>query len=191
MNEITVEQYGDWEEMAAPHAWAISLNAADLRTRWRRCSLSADFCARYAALSVPPAAPPPRLSRRDAESVFAYLLNELFENAAKFSSGSQTAVQYRAWMRPDDVVFQMTNHIRPEGQRPFVALIQELLENDPDELYFQKLEENAEQDTDGSGLGYLTLIKDYGVHFGFRFRHLDEDNMAVDVQARVSLEEEI
>ena len=56
-----------------------------------------------------------------------------------------------------------------------------------EDLYFQKLEENAEQDVGGSGLGYLTLMKDYGIRFGFRFRTLNTETTAVDVQAHVSL----
>jgi len=85
--------------------------------------------------------------------------------------------------------FQMRNHIKPEDKAPFVDLIQELLNNDPDELYFQKLEANAEFNASGSGLGYLTLIKDYGIQFGFRFQQLGANSIAVDVQAHVSMEE--
>jgi hypothetical protein len=190
MTENT-EQYGVWEEMAAAsHTQKITLNAADLAAHWRRCSLSSDFCAQYTALSVPAAAAPPRLPRRAVESILSYLLNELFENAAKFSGGPRQTVAYRAWIRQDEMVFQMTNHIRPEDKTPFVSLIQELLNNDPDELYFRKLEENADLDADGSGLGYLTLIKDYGVRFGFQFRQMEADSVAVNVQAHVSMEDD-
>jgi hypothetical protein len=185
-----IEQYGVWEDMTAvPHTQKIILNAADLAAHWRRCSLSSDFCAQYMALSAPTAVAPPKLPRRAIESILSYLLNELFENAAKFSGGSRQAVYYRAWVRQNEMVFQMTNHIRPEDKTPFVNLIRELLNNDPDELYFRKLEENADLDADGSGLGYLTLIKDYGVRFGFQFRQIDAGSVAVNVQARVGMEE--
>ena len=87
------------------------------------------------------------------------------------------------------MIFQVTNHIHPDEQAAFVEVIQELLTSDVDELYFQKLEENAEYDLEGSGLGYLTLIKDYGIQFGFRFRPQDSTSTAVDVQAHVSMKE--
>jgi hypothetical protein len=87
------------------------------------------------------------------------------------------------------MVFQVTNYIEPAGQEPFVVIIKELLENDPDELYFQKLEENFENDADGSGLGYLTMMKDYGVQFGFKFQPLEAKSVRVDVQAHLSMKE--
>jgi len=185
-----IELLGKWEELTAvSHTHHMTLNAADLSAHWRRCSLSSDFWARYTALGVETAVTPPRLPRNAVESVLSYLLNELFENTAKFSSGSEKTVIYESWLTDDEMRFQMRNHIKPEDKAPFVDLIQELLNNDPDELYFQKLEANAEFNASGSGLGYLTLIKDYGIQFGFRFQQLGANSIAVDVQAHVSMEE--
>ena len=90
------------------------------------------------------------------------------------------------WLRETEILIQLTNHIEPTDSLPFQTVIKEILNGDPDELYFQKLEESVELDLDGSGLGYLTLIKDYGIRFGFRFRPIDHDSMAVDVQAHVA-----
>jgi len=185
-----IELFGKWEELTAvSHTHHMTLNAGDLAAHWRRCSLSSDFWAKYTALGVQTAVSPPKLPRNAVESVLSYLLNELFENTAKFSSGPEQAVSYQSWISDDVMRFQLRNHIKPQDKRPFVNLIQELLNNDPDELYFKKLEENAEFDASGSGLGYLTLIKDYGIQFGFRFQQLNADSVAVDVQAHVSMEE--
>jgi hypothetical protein len=87
------------------------------------------------------------------------------------------------------MIFQMTNHIQPEDKEPFVNVIQEFLEGDPDELYFQKLEESFETNSSGSGLGYLSLIKDYGIQFGFHFEPKGTESLAVDVQAHVTTKE--
>ena len=156
---------GKWEDMNAvfpSNNWMV-LDAEQLASHWRRCSLSSDFWSRYTALFVP-ATPKPGMLPRDAvESILAYLFNELFENCAKFSSGPVTTVNYQSWIFDDHMIFQMTNHIRPEHQQKFVDIICEFLEGDPDELYFQKLEESFEQDSSGSGLGYLSLIKDYNI----------------------------
>ncbi len=190
----TPQIFGTWEELTAvsPNYAAMTLNASHLANHWRRNSLSSDYWAAYTALQIPEIVPTGWLRREDITYVLSYLLNELFENCAKFSTGSELAVRYQAWFFEEDrMVFQLTNHITPQGERPFINLIQELLTGDPDELYFQKLEENAEQDLGGSGLGYLTLIKDYGIQFGFRFRPIHEGTTAVDVQAHVSLQEQI
>jgi len=186
-----VESFGTWEDMTdVPHTHDMTIDASHLASHWQRCSLSSDFWAQYTAMAVPTDVASPRLPRSAVESVLSYLLNELFENAAKFSDGPTQTVYYKSWLLEDVMLFQVTNYIKPEGKLSFINLIQELLNNDPDELYFKKLEENAESDSDDSGLGYLTLIKDYGIHFGFQFRQLDTNNIAVDVQARVSMEED-
>lgn len=185
-----IELYGAWEELTAVSpTHQMTLNAADLSTHWRRCSLSSDFWARYTALGVETAVSAPKLPRDAVESVLSYLLNELFENTAKFSSGPEQSAAYASWLSDEMMHFQLRNHIKPEDKAAFVNLIQELLNNDPDELYFQKLEANAESNASGSGLGYLTLIKDYGIQFGFRFQQLNADSIAVDVQAHVSMKE--
>lgn len=194
MTELNLEQIeilGVWEDLASvpPHN-RMELDAAQLAAHWRRCSLTSDFWSRYTACFLPVRVSDERLPRDAVEGVFAYLLNELFENCAKFSAGPLQAVHYRSWMRETETVFQLTNHISPEGLTPFRTVIQEILEGDPDELYFQKLEENVELNRGGSGLGFLTLIKDYGIRFGFRFHPITPETVAVDVQAHVSLKED-
>lgn len=186
------QTFGTWEDMPAVSANSnrMVLDATHLSARWRRCSLSSDFWARYTSLSVPEFVPPGMLRRDAVESILSYLLNELFENCAKFSAGPIQTVCYQSWIFQDRMVFQMTNHIEPGRQGPFIDLIRELLEGDPDELYFQRLEESAELNLSSSRLGYLTLIKDYGIRFGFRFQPVEAGSVAVDVQAHVSMEED-
>ena len=173
------------------HTRACHSNSVQLADHWRRCSLTSDFWAKYTSLSVPVYTPKGSLNRSAIESVLSYLLNELFENLAKFSSGPHTEASYQMWMKPDCMVFQLRNHTQPQNQEPFIKLIQELLTSDLNELYFQRLEENAELNNSASGLGYLTLIKDYQIQFGFRFSPVSDDSITVDIQAHVSMKEEL
>jgi hypothetical protein len=186
--------YGNWEDLPASAGGMISHNRMEtdshqLAEYWRRCSLSSDFWARYTALSSPEFAVGKTVRRDAVESTLSYLLNELFENTAKFSGGPVDKVTYESWLFPDRMAFQVTNHIEPARRDGFVKLIEELLGNDPNDLYFKRLEENAETDQKGSGLGYLTLMKDYSVRFGFRFTPVAEGSIAVDVQAHIHVKE--
>jgi hypothetical protein len=188
----SVRVFGAWED--EPGAGAIShqrmdLTAGQLAAHWRRCSLSSDFWAGYLARFVPTQTPPGRLRRDAMESVLTFLLNELFENCAKFSGGPADPVSYRSWVTPDRLSFQLTNHVAPERERSFAGFIEELLAGDPELLYFQRLEATAEGAA-GSGLGYLTMIKDYGIKFGFRLAPAAPGSVAVDVQAHVAMEEQ-
>lgn len=180
--------FGFWETIHQndlPHHNVV-LDGGQLAEHWRRCSITADFWKRYIALHMPTDVNATQLQRSAMSDVLSYLLNELFENCAKFSAGPQLTVSHQMWLRETEILIQLTNHIEPAGSLPFQTVIQEILNGDPDELYFQKLEESVELDLDGSGLGYLTLIKDYGIRFGFRFRPLNHASVAVDVQAHVA-----
>jgi hypothetical protein len=184
--------YGTWtnpETVAAISHQRMTLHSAQLAEHWRRCGLSADLWAGYTALFVAQPPAPGHLRRKAVHELLNFMLNELFENCAKFSGGPIGTVQYHAWVQEQQFIFQLTNHIAPAGQAPFAAFIQKILDGDPDELYFQRLEEQAETNAKGSGLGYLSMMKDYGVRFGFRFRSLTEASVAVDVQAHVSRQE--
>jgi hypothetical protein len=184
--------WGVWEETLIVPASINSmlLDASHLTTQWRRCSLTADFWAHYLSLYMPVSGRSGMLRRETIEYMISYLLNELFENCAKFSAGHIQTIYYQSWIREDRIVFQITNHITPAGQNAFINLIQEFLEGDPHELYFQRLEQNAELNRGSSGLGYLTLMKDYDIRFGFRFRSVEAESVAVDVQAHVNLKED-
>ena len=183
----TIEESFDPGQLISHNSMVI--DAIQLTAAWRRCSLSSDFWARYTSFFVPPQAIHGHLDRAAANSVFSYLLNELFENCAKFSRGEQTEIRYECWVLPDRLVFQMSNHILPGAVESFAALIRQLLEKDPEELYFATLEENALSNAGSSGLGYLTLIKDYGIRFGFGFQKIGPHDVRVDVQAQVSRKE--
>jgi hypothetical protein len=186
--------FGTWEDLQVSGSGAVShdrmlLTSTQLSSYWRRCSLSSDFWARYIALSSPHFTTEHKVKHEAVESTLSYLLNEMFENCAKFSSGPIDSVVYEAWLFSDRMAIQMTNHIAPAQLDGFAKLIEELLSSNPDELYFKRIEENAENDQAGSGLGYLTLMKDYNVRFGFRFMPVREGSIAVDVQAHINIKE--
>jgi hypothetical protein len=56
-------------------------------------------------------------------------------------------------------------------------------------LYVKRLERNTQEQEGGSGLGYLTLINDYGIALGFKFEAAGPDLVQVTVQARMKCKE--
>jgi len=191
---MDADHYGDWEDIDALTSNAISsqrmiLVASHLLQDWERCSLSADFWARYTALSVPASNQKYGLRREDLENRVSYLLNELFENCAKFSQDSLSEVQYCSWFFSDHLVFEMRNQIHPDQKTVFAARIKELLKGDLSELYLQKMAEDPGEGMNDTGLGYLTLMEDDDIRFGFRFYPISDATTAVAIQAHVDLKE--
>jgi hypothetical protein len=64
-----------------------------------------------------------------------------------------------------------------------------LLKGDPDKLYLQKVAEDSGESANDTGLGYLTLMKDDAIRFGFRFYPVSDESMAVAIQAHVNIKE--
>jgi len=190
---VYLHQFGLFQDSArlaqADSHNRLTVDATQLNRHWHRCGMSSDFWARYHSLASPRGSQSPYLSRDSAFHVYTYLLNELFENCAKFTSGPLTVVSVDTWMFADQVVYQVSNYLRPAGVQGFAQLVQNLLQGDLEEMYFQRLEANAESGGGGSGLGYLTLMKDYGIKFGFGFETIDQESVRLDVQALVSKKE--
>ena len=81
-----------------------------------------------------------------------------------------------------------SNTVNSEGANKFKKFIKEILASDPNELYLQQLEKNAESESDSSGLGLLTMINDYSAKIGWKFEpRAESDTIAVTtvVQIRV------
>jgi hypothetical protein len=176
------------EETAGTHLSdsRILLDAEDMSRNWRRCGLTADFLARYYSYYFPyREKATDRISRETAENNISYILNELIENTAKYSDAENKGVEVQVSLRETDIVFEVSNHVTAPRAESFIRLARGLLEGNPEELYMTQLEKN----TDSSGLGYLTMINDYGVSLGFKVDEAGDGVFRMTVQATLRWKE--
>jgi hypothetical protein len=180
---------GNWNEAPVGAEQSVSvlgLDGLDMSQNWRRCSLSADFLARYYSYYFPyREKATDRISRDTAENTISYILNELIENTAKYSDATDSGVEVAVHLRENDVLFQVSNHVTAKRAGEFTRLVSDLLGGNAEELYVAQLEKN----TDSSGLGYLTMINDYGVSLGFMVKKNADDVFTVSVQASMKWKE--
>lgn len=180
---------GNWNDAPAGAEESVTLlglDAADLSQSWRRCSLSADFLARYYSYYFPYREKAmDRISRDAAENTISYILNELIENTAKYSDAADGGVEVAVRLRASDVLFQVSNHVSGKRAEEFTRFVSGLLGGNAEELYVAALE----KDSESSGLGYLTMINDYGVSLGFMVKKNTDDVFTVSVQASMKWKE--
>jgi hypothetical protein len=170
---------------------SLVADAADMLQNWRRVSLSSDFLAKYYSYYFPyKEKAKDRISRDSAENTISFVMNELIENTAKYTDGRDKTVTIKIMLYEHHVVFQVANFLTPALADSFSKLAREILESNAEELYIKRLERNTESDSGDSGLGYLTLINDYGIRMGFRFQKIDADMVQVTIQARMKSREE-
>jgi hypothetical protein len=188
-----VQVFGEYVEEAAKKALSQSLlviNSRELMRNWRTVSLSSDFFAKYYSYYFPyKEKAKERINRDVAENSISFVLNELIENTAKYSNAEDQTVSIRIWLLEADIIFSLSNFVTAQLAESFAKLAREILESNPQELYLTRLERNTQGEESGSGLGYLTLINDYGIALGFKFEAAGPDLVQVTVQARMKCKE--
>lgn len=144
----------------------IVLGDCAQKTAWQHVGVTADFLGSlFSAAAAKDGA-----DGLAARHSIGYLVNELLENAFKFRLQNDTPVSIGARLEAGQFLLALQNAISDETAAGFEALLSELMASDPGDLLIEKIEQNAEGDSDsGSGLGILTLLNDYSVEMGWKF----------------------
>jgi hypothetical protein len=167
----------------------FSPSSISLQQRWRNNGLSANFIADYVTTFFPQTDLKLTNSARLAEikDAVGFVANELLENAMKFSDArSQQPIDLQVRLSPEKLFFCVENSILLSAVQPFKNYIQKLLSVDPEELYIQQVEQNAENET-SSRLGYIMMINDYSAQIGWKFKTLKAEPPVMTVTTVVSL----
>ena len=190
--------FGEFIEDFPPEHDSLELtftpSSRPIKQRWRNNRLSAHFVADYLSSFLPVDEEDASSEKRIKESkgAVSYVANELLENAIKFNKDDinykvRFGIHFIGETEVTAVIFA-SNSVNPEGAKKLKEFIEEILDSDPNELYLQQLEKNAESESDTSGLGLLTMINDYSAKIGWKFEpRPDSDTIIVTtvVQIRV------
>jgi hypothetical protein len=169
----------------------FSPTSLPIQQRWRNNGLSADFLADYLSTFFPGEDSDSAERQAEIKDTISYIANELLENAMKFSyAPSQHAVSIDLYLEVDVITLYVTNSINPQTVEAFQQFIRRLLSEDIGELYMDQLTRNAEaENSTDSGLGYVTMLHDYGTTLAWKFEPVAEDSevLTVTTMARVSV----
>jgi len=179
--------FGDFIEQKDDHGEHLQIGfsptSIPIQQRWRNNGLSADFLADYVSTFFPGDDRAAAERQAELKSAVSYVANELLENAMKFSyAPSQHAISIAMYLEADAVSFYVTNSIDPHAAASFQQAIERLLAEDIDSLYMEQL-------THADGLGYVTMLHDYGVSLAWKFAPSlqDPDVLTVTTMARLSV----
>jgi hypothetical protein len=160
-----------------------------LQQRWRNNGLSADFLAGYVSTFFPGDDQASAARQAEIKDAISFIANELLENAMKFTaSSSHHTVTIEMFLQADVIRLYSSNCIAPGSIEPFQGFIGRLLTEDTYELYAEQLERNADAEGGtGSGLGFLTMLNDYGALLAWKFGKLvqDGDDVALTTMVRL------
>lgn len=85
------------------------------------------------------------------------------------------------------MVVRVKNAVDAETSAAFQRKLRTILDRDPGELLIQQIEENAISDGNGSGLGLLTLLSDYGARMAWEFNDIDDSSVILTTTAAISI----
>jgi hypothetical protein len=159
---------------------------------WPNSSLSAKFISDYLAMFFGGASETSREQQQqqtEIKDAIRYIVNELLENAVKFSAKTPDyPTQLGLHIHADKIIVFVTNTTAVSNLVNFQALIHELTTVDPLALYIDRLEKNLdEENCQTSGLGFITILSNYATQIGWQFEPISSDSQAVLVTTMVQL----
>ena len=177
-----VQIFGDYVEQASngESEYLIinfSPSSIPLQHRWRNNGLSADFLADYLSTFFPGEDDESLNRRAEIKDGVNYIANELLENAMKFNfAPAKHSVTIHMELLQNMILFYVSNFIDPKSVESFQDKINRILTDDPNELFMEQLMNNEEDEqSSGSGLGYLTMINDWNANLAWKFEPLGDD----------------
>ncbi|MCK5877689.1 MAG: ATP-binding protein [Candidatus Marithrix sp.] len=159
-----------------------------VKQSWRANGLSAEFIANYVQtfftdLPQNSDAPIPIQSKHAVK----YIANELLENAMKFNDNNpQRSIEISFKLYKDEIVFNVTHDINSKDVIKLKKFLLEIMNKNPQDLYFNRMEANAMDDNKNSGLGLLSMVCDYSAKLGWKFE-IPKHNAPITLTTMVCL----
>ncbi len=168
-----IEHIGDVIDVedGTENLFVLSFLPLDIFDNWDRCGDIADFIARYFHYNFKTPA---------SQSVISTVINELAENAVKYSRNKSSPIRIEARKRQDRLILRILNSIPRNQREHFTAVCRELFDMDLETLYLDKLTQGKD-DRSFSGIGLILLKKDYDALIGFDFRATPENTLIVEI----------
>lgn len=154
----------------------------ELMKDWKRCSLVADFFGNYQAYNYD--------NQSKVESVISTIANELLENAIKFTADQNKLVNITLKRFGKELILETVNMAHRKNIDSIHYFIKLLEEHDIEELFLMQIEKNALNDSkNSSGVGLLSIIKDYNAKIGIKIEETLQDNV-FDIYIKVKVSED-
>lgn len=158
----------------------INLYPSDLVNYWSRCGLLADFGASFYAFCFP--------NNKSAQNSLSFILNEIIENAVKYSINKNNPIKICLYQLQDDLIFEVENDLSFEQASVFKGVIEHLQSiSDIEAEYMAAIQNNMDKEK-VSGMGLLTILNDFNLDMAFDFFKKEERD-SVNVQVKITPED--
>lgn len=166
---------GELPEVSGPMLGSadVELVPLDMIAHWDRCGATADWAANLLAYNFD--------HRAAAANVLSTVINELLENAVKFSSDKRRPIRLRVAQRADRVLIETENTADVAQARVLEAHVAAMFA-DRGALFGRLVARAAAGEVGAPGIGLLVVRRDFGATLGVELSPLDDDEHLVRVR---------
>jgi hypothetical protein len=143
----------------------------EFMTKWARCGATSDYLAQYQSINIK--------QDQQTQILMSSVINELMENAVKFSADKTKMITVSIQHYGYDVVIEAINITDKSGVDGIKNFVKKLESGSSyEDLFFTQLESSFKFDAAGltSGIGILSILKDYSAKLGIRIEVISELN---------------
>ena len=189
MAQVFGEFTEDFSERSEFLVLGFSPSSLPIQLRWKTNGLSADFLGDYVKNFFPGDTSAALNKQTEVRHAVSFVANELLENAMKYSDKSAgQPVNLEVHLFSDRLIFLSKNTVHQDAISNFQSYLQKITTGDVGEMYINQVEKSIDIDeSESSGLGYLTMIMDYDAVLGWKFEEISRNKPATILTTMVQL----
>lgn len=150
---MNIGNFDDAESSPAALEFECAVEAGDFHHEWVRCSMLANYVARYTAYEYP--------RREWAENLISTVTNDFLEAVIHLTPDANRLI-LRCRQYADYLLLDIGHSLRPEMLEPYREFLEDACERDVDQLYFKLLTGTGRPAPEFNQLGLIMLIHDFG-----------------------------
>ncbi len=179
----------DFSERSEFLVLGFSPSSLPIQLRWKTNGLSADFLGDYVRNFFPGDTNADISKQSEIRSAVSFIANELLENAMKYSDeNAGQPINLEVHLFSDHLIFLSKNSVHQDAIANFQSYLKEITTGDIGEIYINQVEKSVDHDeSQKSGLGYLTMLMDYEAALGWKFEQVPDSHHVTIVTTMVQL----
>ncbi len=155
----------------------LSIIPTTISAHWEKVSDVANFVAEFYHHDF---------QDQSIQNNISTILNELVENAVKFSHIQNRNIDIYAFSDGDELIFQVTNSISEKSWNNLEKIHHEMETTDLKTLYLKRIN-NLAMNKAGTGIGLILLKKDYRVDINFSLDKKEKNDYLLTTTAKMKV----
>ena len=149
----------------------LTITPIDLVAHWQRCGKLADFISNFQSYNFQ--------DKSKSRRILSTIINEMVENVVKFNTNNLKDIHIHIKNLAHFLTIETRNTSSSTQTQNYIHCLSQFKDHDIETLYINQLMASAESHDNQSGLGLLSLKKDFNADLSVLIEHKDENHFFV------------